>query len=251
MPRGTEIEAEKIKKFMKETGFARTTAVKHRARQSDEWKAFCSKFGYNPSYNLHRNHEQNIDNDLKELIDETINERMNDNDETMNENATNTEKYKLLEETAFAQLRKCQMLLDNSINEQDFQTLRAYVGAVKDLSSQFNELTRLRQIAEIQEGNFLPMSILERYKTHFYPRLNSGLDEMKIAIENALPPEMVADFQHAWNSAYYRYKDAAREAEKALNEYRDIASREALASLDKKENNKHKAKEATKQKLKK
>ena len=244
MPRGTEIEADKIKKFMKETGFARTTAVKHRARQSDEWKAFCAKFGYNHKYNLHGHQEQNIDDDLNEMIAETINE-------TMNENATNTEKYKLLEETAFAQLRKCQMLLDNSINEQDFQTLRAYVGAVKDLSSQFNELTRLRQIAEIQEGNFLPMSILERYKTHFYPRLNSGLDEMKIAIENALPPEMVADFQHAWNSAYYRYKDAAREAEKALNEYRDIASREALASLDKKENNKHKAKEATKQKLKK
>lgn len=243
MPRGTDIEADKIKKFMKETGFARTTAVKHRARQTEEWKAFCAKFGYNPSYNLHRNHEQKIT--------ETMNETMNDNDEIMNENVTNTEKYKLLEQTAFAQLRKCQMLLDNSINEQDFQTLRAYVGAVKDLSSQFNELTRLRQIAEIQEGNFLPMSILERYKTHFYPRLNSGLDEMKIAIENALPPEMVADFQHAWQASYYRYKDAAREAEKALNEYRDIASREALATLDKKENNKHKAKEATKQKLKK
>lgn len=244
MPRGTDIEANKIKKFMEETGLKRTTAVKHRARQSEEWKAFCSKFGYNPSYNLHTNHEQKNELEMNETMNETMSE-------SMNEQATNTEKYKLLEQTAFAQLRKCQMLLDKSINEQDFQTLRAYVGAVKDLSSQFNELTRLRQIAEIQEGNYLPMSIFERYKTHFYPRLNSGLDEMKIAIENALPPEHVADFQHAWQVSYYRYKDAAREAEKALNEYRDIASREALASLDKKENNKHKAKEATKQKLKK
>ena len=251
MPRGTDIEADKIKKFMKETGFARTTAVKHRANQTDEWKAFCVKFGYNYKYNLHSNHDQ-FENEINELIAETVNENMNERmNETMIDNATNTEKYKLLEQTAFNQLRKCQMLLDNSINEQDFQTLRAYVGAVKDLSSQFNELTRLRQIAEIQEGNFLPMSILERYKTHFYPRLNSGLDEMKIAIENALPPEMVADFQHAWQAAYYRYKDAAREAEKALNEYKTLASREALATLDKKENNKHKAKEATKQKLKK
>lgn len=241
MPRGTDYEAEKIKRFMRDTGYARTTAVKHRARQSEQWVAWNNEQGLNPNYNLHNSPKPEKKNEVMKYY-----EHMNETDET-----SNTEKYKLLEQTAFAQLRKCQTLLDNSINEQDFQTLRAYVGAVKDLSSQFNELTRLRQIAEIQDGNYLPMTILERYKTHFYPRLNSGLDEMKIAIENELPSEMVADFQHAWNKAYYRFKDAAREAENALNDYRDLASREALSSLDKKENNKHKAKEATKQKLKK
>lgn len=236
MPRGTDIEADKIKKFMKKTGLSRTSAQRHRANQSEEWKTFCTENGWNSNYNIHGNNKNNE----KPIMNEAEEIELNDD---------NTSKYKLLEYTAFSQLRKCQMLLDESINTQDFQTLRAYVGAVKDLSSQFNELTRLRQIAEIQEGNILPMSILERYKTHFYPRLNAGLDEMKIAIENELPSEMVADFQHAWKKSYYRYKDAAREAENALNDYKNTAAVEALSLLDKKENNKHKAKEAAKQKL--
>jgi hypothetical protein len=46
----------------------------------------------------------------------------------------------------------------------------------------------------VQEGEILPMSVLDRYKSAFYPRLESGVDEMRISIENLLPPEMVADF---------------------------------------------------------
>ena len=46
----------------------------------------------------------------------------------------------------------------------------------------------------MQEGEILPMSVLDRYKTHFYPRLESGVDEMRIAIENLLPPDTVPDF---------------------------------------------------------
>lgn len=251
MGRGNEIDKKIITEYCAKTGFAPNTARKHRANQTETWIAFCKESGYNHtrkpiSYPKKKNKKMN--KELEEIISDV---ELQPQQQDENINLCLVEKYKLLEMTAYNQLRKCQQLLDTSICEQDFQTLRAYVGAVKDLSSQFNELCRLRQIAEVQEGNYLPMSILDRYKTTFYPRLNSGIDEMKIAIENELPAEMVAYFQKAWNKAYYRYKDAAREAESAINDYKQLAANEALASIDKKENNKHKAKAAAKEKIKK
>ena len=76
------------------------------------------------------------------------------------------------------------------------------------------------------------------------------MDELKIAIENALPSECVPEFQRAWNKCYYRWKDAAKEAENALNDYKELAQLEALSSLDKKENKKEKNKVATRSKIK-
>ena len=99
-----------------------------------------------------------------------------------------------MENKNYTQLRQLQSLLDYAISNEQFQTLRTYIQGVKDLTATYNELCRLRRIAEIQEGEILPMAILDRYKTTFYPRLEAGVDEMRISIENNLPPEMVADF---------------------------------------------------------
>lgn len=236
MSKGTHADGLIIAKYADDFDITETTARIHRRKQNAQWVAWCKKNGFNGNYQA----------DVEEIKQE-----MNNVMETeTNNNLSLVERYKMLEGTAFNQLRKTQLLLDDAINEQQFQTLRIYVGGVKDLTSTFNELCRLRQIAEVQEGNFLPMAIFERYKTEFYPRLNSGVDELKIAIENALPSECVPEFQRAWHKCYYRWKDAAKEAENALNDYKELAQLEALSSLDKKENKKEKNKVATRSKIK-
>ena len=80
----------------------------------------------------------------------------------------------------------------------DFSDLRTYVSGIKDLTSTYNDLSRQRQMAEIQENKMLPMEILDRYKTTFYPRLQTGVEELRISIENLLPTSMVAEFKAAW-----------------------------------------------------
>lgn len=164
---------------------------------------------------------------------------------------TLTTRYKRMEDKSYQQLLQVQDMLDQAILGQDFASIKSIVGSVKDLTSTYNELCRLRRIADVEEGNVLPMEVLDRYKTFFYPKLQEGIENMRINIENLLPTDVVPEFKHAWNASYHRYTDAAKEAEKGLIEYKLIAQEEALSNVDKKPNNKHVAKEATKAKLKK
>lgn len=241
MATGTEFDGWIISEYASAFGVSETTARNHRKKQVETWVNWCIENGYNPAY---------LSESPKKL-DVDINSDFAEKEAEAPAPVSLVDRYKMLEKTAFNQLRKTQLLLDSAINEQQFQTLRVYVGGVKDLTSTFNELCRLRQIAEVQDGRLLPMAILEKYKSDFYPRLNAGVDEMKIAITNALPPEIVPEFERAWQVSYHRWKEAAREAESAINEYKELAQVEALKSIDKKENRKEKAKEAAKQQLKK
>jgi hypothetical protein len=86
----------------------------------------------------------------------------------------------------------------------------------------------LRQLAEIKEGKLLPISVLDNYKTRFYPRLEQGLEEMRASIESLLPTHMRADFVSAWNTSYKRYRDACIDAEKGLVDTRVDAKMKAL-----------------------
>ena len=253
MSRGNFTDKLIIDAYSKEFNLKPKTAREHRKKQHEQWVQWCNENGYDYRHIEMKNMktiEKKNDNELEQLLEEVnVQQIPCSEQETITD--TLVERYKLLEQTAFNQLRKTQFLLDEAINEQQFQTLRVYVGGVKDLTSTFNELCRLRQIAEVQEGRYLPMEVFNRYKTEFYPRLNNGLDEMKLAIENNLPADMVPEFQRAWNMAYYRYKDAAKEAENALNDYKELAQIEALQSIDKKENRREKAKNPVRNKIKK
>lgn len=162
-----------------------------------------------------------------------------------------TDRYRRMEDKSYGQLLQVQELLDQAIDSADFQMIKSCVGSVKDLTTTYNELCRLRRIADVEEGNVLPMEVLERYKTFFYPKLQEGIENLRISIENLLPPEMVAEFKHAWNSSYHRYTEAAVAAENGLIEYKLIAQQEALTNVSARENNKHVATRATRKKLEK
>lgn len=238
-----------IAQYAADKKISKTVAYQHRREQRQQWLQWCKEKGYNSE---HKPENEGGKRKLKKN-----NSSMNDRADThqpimvdiMGEPEGLVERYRLMEDKSYQQLRQIQSLLDAAISSEQFQTLRTYIQGVKDLTSTYNDLCRLRRIAEVQEGEILPMSVLDRYKTAFYPRLESGVDEMRISIENMLPPEMVADFQRAWQKSYYRYKDAAREAEKAIVDYKLLAADEALNQMNKKESNKIKAQSGIREKV--
>lgn len=235
-----------IEEYAKEKNINKTLAYKARREQSQEWVEWCKDKGYNSDHlpeNAGGRRKQNKNKVMSEKVERS------QIDDLTNEPSGLVDRYKLMEDKSYQQLRQIQSLLDYAISNDQFQTLRTYIQGVKDLTATYNDLCRLRRIAEIQEGEILPMSILDRYKTTFYPRLESGVDEMRIAIENYLPPEAVPDFQRAWQKSYYRYKDAAREAENAIVQYKILAADEALAALNKRESNKLKAQSSVREKI--
>lgn len=163
---------------------------------------------------------------------------------------TQTERYKQLEEKAYNHIAFVQAALDETLGAGDLSDLRLYTSAIKDLTGTYNDMSRQRQMAEIQEGQLLPMNILERYKNEFYPRIQKGVDEMRINIENLLPTSMVAEFKSAWNRSYKKYTDATKEAESALNDYKLIAQEEALFMAHQRDNNKMIASKAVTERIK-
>lgn len=106
--------------------------------------------------------------------------------------------------------------------------MKATVSGVSTITRAYNEIVRLRQLAEIKEGKLLPISVLDNYKSKFYPRLEQGLEEMRASIESLLPSHMRADFINAWNRSYKRYSDACIEAESGLEETKIEAKVKAL-----------------------
>lgn len=170
--------------------------------------------------------------------------------EMVQEPDTQTERYRQLENKSFQHIAFVQEALDNILSSGDLSDLRLYTSAIKDLSATYNDMSRQRQMAEIQEGKLLPMNILERYKTDFYPRIQKGIDELRINIENLLPSTMVAEFKSAWNRSYKKYTDAAKEAETALNDYKIIAQEEALFMAHQRDNNRLKASNAVNERIK-
>ena len=141
------------------------------------------------------------------------------------------ERYRQLENETHRQLTEVQAQLDSVIAASDAAALRIYVQGVKDLAATYNDAVKLRQMAEVQEGLIVPAEVLDRYKSQFYPRLEAGVEEMRMAIEAHLPTHMRADFSAAWQSAYRRYQDAAREAEAGIEAVRAESQTAAAKAL--------------------
>lgn len=61
---------------------------------------------------------------------------------------------------------------------------------------------------------------------------------------------MVPEFKSAWNRSYKKYTDVAKEAEKAINEYKIVAQEEALFMAHQKDNNRLIASKAVTERIK-
>lgn len=138
------------------------------------------------------------------------------------------ERYLQLENKTYTQLIDMQELLDNSILEGNAAGMQKCVTGIKELSKVYNEMSKLRQLAEITNGKLLPISVLDEYKQEFYPRIAQGLEEMKSSIESLLPSHMRADFIDCWRKSYYRFVEACKEAERNLD---PVISKAKVAAL--------------------
>lgn len=163
---------------------------------------------------------------------------------------TQTDRYRKLENEAYGHIQFVQDALSNALSAGELSDLKVFTGAIKDLTATYNDLSRQRQMAEISEGQLLPMNILEKYKTEFYPRLQKGLEELRLSIENLLPSSLVPEFKSAWNRSYRKYTDAARSAEEAINDVKIEAKEEALFLAHQKDNNKMLASKAVQERIK-
>lgn len=168
-------------------------------------------------------------NDLESLIGE-LQDIQYEPDDVQFVSLLNTEleRYLHLENKLFSQIQNIQSQLDDAILSADSTQMKNCVNALGTLTKTYNDVCRLRQLAEIKEGKLLPMSVLDNYKSKFYPRLEQGLEEMRASVESLLPSHMRADFVNAWNMSYRRYTDACREAEEGLIDTRIEAKTAAM-----------------------
>lgn len=191
-----------VRAFAKEEGISLEAARSRKRRGSDSWKNFEAK---------HAPKRSRVRKPV--AMGSTL------------------ERYRALEADTHRQLTEVQAQLDGVISAGDAANLGIYVRGVKDLANTFNECVKLRQLAEVQEGLILPAEVLDRYKSQFYPRLEAGVEEMRMAIEARLPTHMRADFAVAWQESYRRYQDAAREAEAGIEGIRTEAQDLAAKAL--------------------
>ena len=130
-------------------------------------------------------------------------------------------RYRELEEKTFLQLQTMQSKLDDALTESAPVEIRVCSQALKDVASLYNDVVALRKQAEVSAAQLLPIEVLDKYKSTFYPRIEKGVEEMRMHIEAFLPDHMRADFKSAWRSAYPKYQTAAREAESAIESVRE------------------------------
>lgn len=130
-------------------------------------------------------------------------------------------RYRELEEKTFQQLQIMQGKLDDALTESAPVEIRVCSQALKDVASLYNDVVALRKQAEVAAAQLLPIEVLDKYKSTFYPRIEKGVEEMRMHIEAFLPDHMRADFKSAWRSAYPKYQTAAREAESAIEGVRE------------------------------
>lgn len=150
--------------------------------------------------------------------------------------------YKALAAAIMRQMEATAEAIAEAQAGQDMSQVRQCAAALKDLATVHDGLTNAQKLAEIRDKQILPISILDEYRQTFYPKLDSGLHELKLGIESTLPGHMRADFLRAWNLNYYHYADAAREAETALC---SMPERAALAAAQELKQQKNKARNAT------
>lgn len=141
------------------------------------------------------------------------------------------ESYAALASALMQQMRLTERSMRTAQDVQDMTQVRQCAAALKDISSVYDNISQAKKLAEIRQQLILPISIIDAYRDKFYPRLEAGINEMKLGIESCLPAHMRAEFSHAWNKNYYHYSDAAREAETELCSLPDSASAQALTEL--------------------
>lgn len=150
--------------------------------------------------------------------------------------ATN-ERYKAVEDHAYAQLVQVQAMLDDSLSEHDIGGVRLLTQTVNDAIRAYETAVKSRISHDMLEGRFIPASIIDNYKSTFYPAISQAVENLRSQLLFAVPEEQRAMVATAWDMAYPVYVDGVTEAEQALNGLAQGAAEAATAELKKTRNN--------------
>ena len=146
----------------------------------------------------------------------------------MTEDLNLTQTYEKLLKKTFKQIDDVQARLDEEIENPD-GTVAPLASSIKALSSVAAEFARQRELAEVKEMTTVPVAALKEYHTEFFPKILTGLNELKKRIEGDLPPDQVAAFAKAWQANLRFYNNAVNDAIKYIDTGRLIKRGQELA----------------------
>lgn len=146
-------------------------------------------------------------------------------------------RYKEVEEQAFRQLRQVQAMLDTALDENDIGATRLLTQTVNDAIRAYETAVKSRISHDMLEGRFIPASVVEHYKSTFYPAISQAVENLRSQLLFAVPEEQRAAVATAWDLAYHVYVEGVTEAEAALNTLSEGAAEAATTELKKTRNN--------------
>lgn len=142
-------------------------------------------------------------------------------------------RYKHAEDTFYDQLQTSQDRLTEMLDLGKASEIRALTAVSKDLLNNYSESVRLRKLAEIESGKYVPITVIEQYQRDVFPSISSGIDNLRVDILNQLKPQERASFDAAWNDSYKKFINCIAEAASRLNDYVEKARNEAVGHATK------------------
>lgn len=146
-----------------------------------------------------------------------------------------TEVYGSMEYNLLTNLYKTESLLTAALNEQRYLDATKLSQVHKDILGNYNEAVRLRKVNGVEEGRFIPAEVLEAYQKDVFPSIATAVENLRIAVLNALPDEMRPFTENAWRAAYPALVDEITAAGDRLNVY--VAEVQAQALAEQKRSN--------------
>lgn len=217
------------------------TARAHRNRSRKQWLTWCNENGIAPASDDKARAKmvqaaRRRSTGKKEGSTTTPATKKTTRKVTKDPTATN-ERYRTIEGTAYDQLRAAQVLLQAALHKQDVGDIKLLTTTVSDALKVYEMAVKSRISHDLLEGRFIPASVIDTYKSTFYPAISQAVDNMRVQILHHVPDTMKATVQGAWDMAYQVYVDGVQDAEAALNTLADGAAQAAQSELKKTKNN--------------
>lgn len=106
------------------------------------------------------------------------------------------------------------------------------------LLGNYTEAQRLRKLAQVEEGRYVPMVAIEQYQREVMPSIASGIDNLRMDMLNMLSPNVRTEFENCWKQAYKKFVVKLQECAAKMDEYIKQAQMEATGNAAKKGNDK-------------
>lgn len=232
-----------VRRFAAEHGREEKYGINQRSNQTQRWKEWCEKEGIdpNPTNSAHgkmvsrmmRRNKRKKEQKKEQIMIQDENVAAVVDDSVLNPPELTNERYKEVEDVAYRQLRMAQNLLDSALLDNNIGDCKILTSTVNDSIKVYETAVKSRVSHDVLQGKFIPASIIDKYKSDFYPHIAQSVDNMRLQLLGLLPDEMKATVQAAWLQAYDVYIEGVAQAEEALNNIAEDSVDAAMNELKK------------------